>query len=531
MFLLANAIGLSFSSILIATVYAQSPVSEFSKSFVGYGENTVTPFLHGATLHFYEGEELWIMSTENVQLLRLTSPDGFIYTAVATAEPQVLKRFADTDANGNWLLEQVSSEEVLSMTIELEKYATNGTAELMFNFDEDKLSANMDRKSQSLAAFLSTNGSPAITPEGLVSTNLGTEYSGPVNIKIFSMEHQVVEGYSGTALLKVEVTPLVANFSVLANNGLVEFRLPKIHEVGSGGMFPLRYGSIAVYVEPSQAWGDVPPSLKPEFHVFPFNPGLNVMLSSKMELPTEEATLTNFSVVLANSTVVRFWPPVVNVHVIDMRHERYLTNEEFSLEIGDTQIWYGNNSAYVLYKNRTSLVAPERLTAIFEYKLRIGGFIAGNVNPRTLTMKPQEKLTIFAEACALKVRATDLTGQPVTATLSINDTISIPVAGEASVMLPRGLYLLQARSTEGNETVSILLENDMDVTFIMGLHVLIVNILLAVGVVEALVIVFLAFSLREASKTLASSFSRKRTRNGKIIVETLPHKGQDEANY
>jgi len=510
--LFANAIGLCFSSILIATVYAQSPVSEFSKSFVGYGENTVTPFLHGATLHFYEGEELWVMSMENVQL-RLTSPDGFVYTAFATAEPQILKRFADADANGNWLLEQLSPEGVLSMTIELEKYVGNETAELMFNFEGDEFSTKIERKSQSLAAFLSSNGSLAVTPEELVSANLGAEYSGPVNVKIFSMEHQVVEGYSGNTQLKVEVTPLVANFAILANNGLVEFLLPKIHEVGPGGMFPLRYGPIAVYVEPSQAWGNVPPSLKSEFYVFPFNPGLDVMLSSEVVLPIKAATLTNFSVVLANSKVVRFWPPVANVRVVDTRHDRYFTNEEFSMEIGDAQIWYDLNSAYVLYKNRTSLVAPENLTAIFEYELRIGGFVAENATPRTLAVKPQEELLIFAEACALKVRAVDLAGQPVWATLSINDTISVLIVGEASVMLPRGLYLLQVHSAEGNETDSILLEDDMDVTFTMGLHALIINILVAMGVVEALVIAFLAFSLRKASRKLALSFSPKRTRH------------------
>ena len=501
--LFANAIGLRFSSIATAPT--------FSMSFVGYGENTGTPVLHNATLLFYEGEELWVMSMENVQL-RLTSPDGFVYTAVATAEPQILRKFTDADANGNWLLEQLSPEGVLSMTIELEKYVGNETAELMFNFEGDEFSTKIERKSQSLAAFLSSNGSLAITPEGLVSANLGTEYSGPVNVKIFSMEHQVVEGYSGNAQLKVEVTPLVANFSVLANNGLVEFLLPKIHEVGPGGMFPLRYGPIAVYVELSQAWGYVPPS-KSEFYVFPFNPGLDVMLSSEVVLPIKAATLTNFSVVLANSKVVRFWSPVANVRVVDTRHDRYFTSEEFSMEIGDAQIWYDLNSAYVLYKNRTSLVAPENLTAIFEYELRIGGFVAENATPRTLTMKPQEELLIFTEACALKVRAVDLAGQPVWATLSINDTISVLIVGEASVMLPRGLYLLQARSGKESETDSILLEDDMDVTFTMGLHALIINILVAMGVVEALVIAFLAFSLRKASRKLALSFSPKRTRH------------------
>ena len=502
--LFANAIGLRFSSIATAPT--------FSMSFVGYGENTGTPVLHNATLLFYEGEELWVMSMENVQL-RLTSPDGFVYTAVATAEPQILRKFTDADANGNWLLEQLSPEGVLSMTIELEKYVGNETAELMFNFEGDEFSTKIERKSQSLAAFLSSNGSLAVTPEELVSANLGAEYSGPVNVKIFSMEHQVVEGYSGNAQLKVEVTPLVANFAILANNGLVEFLLPKIHEVGPGGMFPLRYGPIAVYVEPSQAWGNVPPSLKSEFYVFPFNPGLDVMLSSEVVLPIKAATLTNFSVVLANSKVVRFWPPVANVRVVDTRHDRYFTSEEFSLKIGDVQIWYGLDSAYVLYMNKTSLAAPENLTATCEYELRIGGFVAENATPRTLAVKPQEELLIFAEACALKVRAVDLAGQPVTATLSINDTISIPIAGEASVMLPRGLYLLQARSGKESETDSILLEDDMDVTFTMGLHALIINILVAMGVVEALVIAFLAFSLREASRKLAISFSPKRTRH------------------
>lgn len=228
MLLVTNVIGLSFSSILTAQTSTEV-TDEFSKSFVGYGENIMTPVLHGANMPFYEGEELWIMSAENARL-RLTSPNGFVYTALATAEPQMLKRFGDTDVNGDWLLEQVSPiGGVLSMTIELESYATNGNAWLLFNFEEKNFSANIDRKSQSFAAFISTSGFPAVTPRGLVSINLGTEYSGPVNVKIFSTEQQVVEGYSGSTKIRVEVPSLVANFSLWALGGLVDgFLLPNI---------------------------------------------------------------------------------------------------------------------------------------------------------------------------------------------------------------------------------------------------------------------------------------------------------------
>ena len=513
MLLVTNVIGLSFSSILTAQTSTEV-TDEFSKSFVGYGENIMTPVLHGANMPFYEGEELWIMSAENARL-RLTSPNGFVYTALATAEPQMLKRFGDTDVNGDWLLEQVSPiGGVLSMTIELESYATNGNAWLLFNFEEKNFSANIDRKSQSLAAFISTSGFPAVTPRGLVSINLGTEYSGPVNVKIFSTEEQVVEGYSGSTKIRVEVPSLVANFSLWALGGLVDgFLLPNIHEVGSGGMFPLRYGPIAVYLEPDETWGSAISPVRSEFYVFPFNPGSDLLLSSKIELPIEETDLKELEVVLANSTVVGFWPPVAKVHVFDEKHNRYLNSKEFSLEIGNAQIWYGDDSTHVLYMNRTFLTAPENLTATFEYELRVGGFVVGDVTPRTLTMKPPEDLTILAEACTLKVKAIDLTGQPVTATLSINNTISVPVTGEASLLLPRGLYLLQAHSTKGNETDTILLEDDMEVTFTMGLHALTVNLLMAVGVVEALVIALLAFKLRAASKAIARSLSPKHGRD------------------
>ena len=278
-------------------------------------------------------------------------------------------------------------------------------------------------------------------------------------------------------------------------------------------MFPLRYGPIAVYLEPDETWGSAISPVRSEFYVFPFNPGSDLLLSSKIELPIEETDLKELEVVLANSTVVGFWPPVAKVHVFDEKHNRYLNSEEFSLEIGNAQIWYGDDSTHVLYMNRTFLTAPENLTATFEYELRVGGFVVGDVTPRTLTMKPQEDLTILAEACTLKVKAIDLTGQPVAATLSVNNTISVPVTGEASLLLPKGLYLLQAHSTKGNETDTILLEDDMEVTFTMGLHALMVNILMAVGVVEALVIALLAFKLRAASKAIARSLSPKHGRD------------------
>lgn len=495
-----------------------------SKSFVGYGGDIMLPFLHGATLRFYAGEELWIMATENVQI-RLTSPHGSIsYMATATMEPQILKRFGDEDLTGSWLLEQLNPEGVLAMKIELEKYVTNGPIELVFNLEEGNLSATIERKFQSSAAFLSQDGLPAIAPGELVRIKLGTRYLGQINVKVLSMEPEFVEGYSGTSQLRVEVTPLLADYTVGVEGSHVEFWLPNVHEVGPGGLFPLRYGPIAIEVTPK---GVVPGSMvRSKFYVFPVKPSVDARLSNRLELEVKEALHTSLEVALsfsdlivaygtqyrfafANSTIVHVSPPVAHVHVFDEMHAKYLIKEEFSLRVGDSQVWYNNNSAYVLYLKRVSITKEyENLTLPFTYELKIGGFTAGEAISEPLTLSPGEFVIIVTRVYELKIRAVDTEGKPVKSHLSVNGTVSVALMGEANLKMPRGHYALEVSSSRGNETRTILLENDMEITFTLGQHGLILTLLMVLGAAEALAIAIFATLLIKTTRTLSRSLPK-----------------------
>jgi hypothetical protein len=490
-----SVIGHSFA--VVTPIPIPSP-----KSFVGYGGEIMLPLLNGANFSFYVGEELWIMAIGDTTVW-LSNPDGYTScVATASKEPQMFKRFTESDSAGNWLLEHNSPEGPVSATIDLQKYVTFGPAKLGFNLEEDKVSASIERDSQSLVAFLSEDGLPGISPGEIVGIEFGTNYSGSANIRILSEGLGVVEGKSDNVSQRVEVSALVAYFTVGVLEGHVEFRLPNIHEVGPGGLFPLRYGSITVEATPE---GSTAVSTASRFYVFPARPSAGAKLSSRLDLAVKDALHKSLEMAMlyqtdnttATASSIFLSLPVANIHVVDERHDIYLTKGNFSLKVDSSQVWYDNDSAYVLYSQRAFVTKEDAdLTGSLTYELKIRGFTSTELGPRTISLKPGESVFIATKVYELKLVVEDLYGNPVKADLSINGTAHVSLMGETKLSLPVGHYSLEVNSDLGIETRTVDIENDVEITFRLGQLDPILILLIAIGVVESLAIMIVALRVR-----------------------------------
>jgi hypothetical protein len=504
------------------------------KSFVGYGGEIMLPLLDGANFSFYIGEELWVMATGET-MMWLSSPDGNVSDVVwANLGPQMLKAFTEQDSVGSWSLGLNTPEGPETATIDLRKYAASGPAELSFNLEGDNVSTSIEKDSQSLAAFVSEGGSSAVSPGETVGLEFGTSRSGLANIRILSGEEETIEGKSDNVSQIVEVSPLVANFTVEVVEGHLEFNFPKIHEVGPGGLFPLRYGSITVEASPLE---DAEISASSRFYMFPVRPYTGAKLSNNLELAAKDAFQKSFELTMldqtSNATLsateassIFFTLPLANVHIVDERHGKYLMKEDFILIVDGSQVWYDNDSAYVLYSQKASITKENTdIPGSLTYELKIRGFTCSEGGPTTISLKSGESVFITTKVCELKLLVEDLYGNPLKADMSINDTVSVNITGEATLNLPFGHYSLEVYSDLGNETRTADLENDTEITFKLGHPDPILIVLTALGVTESAAIAIVAFFLRRriTRKSLFFCLIDERTKLPFIIMWKIIH--------
>ncbi len=413
---------------------------------VGYSGFYLLPFLDGAALDFEPSESLWILATASETYIKLTSPKGEVISRVVKpGKPVVVKEFAETDPEGEWVLESP-----LHGRMRIILHKPGGEAWISYRF----LGRNM-------ISSIEGDGEQVFpSDEGRILIISGISQSIPVKGEAFELLYPKKLTLWGNIMLSnytLNVEPLAARIiGERVDADHVVINVPRIHEVGPGGVLPVRIGEailrdsegneINVYI------------LDERFKNFT---GLKVSRILRILIP--ESIASYIPIIMPDpkspEKIVSFQinPPVSAIRLT------YNGNpiSNITVDSEDIQSKVINSTVYFILKERERIGEAIRRGNIvgsavitvkingFQAMSRIIGLRSGEVQELELTLRKMDIVVIAPDDLQPSLR---INGRPMS--LESN---------KASYLLPPGEYLLEAFADGYYSSVEVSLQDDVKV--------------------------------------------------------------------
>lgn len=447
--------------LLVILLGSISPLQVSGKPLmVGYTGFYMLPLLNDGTLEFEVGEPLWVMAPNPPIKLYLESPDGITLTySLNSSRPQLLRTFSEEDA-GRWMLIPENGDR---LHLEVRDPGKMGVKAL---YSLSAASLTVSLVGSSRAAILSQNSGRVLLIAGAEQTvRLGNLTEGELVIDLLYPETFLYEGVAGGSNYTLHVEALVGRFVGNVRQGLLTLELPRLHEVGAGGVLPLREGSATLRITSNEAVGKFPVYiLDKAFEEFAGKP-----VDRKTIIHLENTLNSSLKVLLPGSKnpeeveTLILRPPIAAARFYDPLHGVYVGN--LTIETTKLKAVAVNETAYFLLRNIDELY-PKR-----SEKPRIGddditvyvnGFRAASMK---IALMQGEVSSSKLDLRLLRVRVINLDNKPAeNARLRINGRIFSLESGCGGFLLPPGNYRVEAFSEGFRAESYVKLENDVELT-------------------------------------------------------------------
>jgi hypothetical protein len=476
---------------------------------VGYSKSYMFPLLDGGKLYFEKGEELWAMTLDKPAILMLTSPTGRVTEYYLEPFKQTLiKLFTEDDEEGQWIL----SSEIHSLTIELSsKKKTEDNTRLNYRINREKLTIKTADRNQDIFIIDVEDGGFLI-PAGIeVDINLpcfkGENEQFYADV-VMDLVYPGEFSYSGKLVdrpYSITMEPLAARIVGKLRGDTLTVVIPRLHEVGAGGVIPVREGEALLkirYLSAGQDGGSLKTlnytSRVEQVKVYivdeTFNEWAGRSIAKSFSIDIEEALNKTVRVIAGTGgrvTTSYAIIPLASVIFYEPRLNKIIGN--ISMIVEGHQATVINSRGYILLADSES--ALPILVSGGNTEIQLYAFVNNfKVYYGKIKISRGETYFIPVELRSLKVNIFFPNGTPAyDGILRINGSRMDIIKGSASYLLPVGRYLIEFNSNEwfGRATIDLL----EDTALIINLtrYPSILDALKIIAGVESITMIFLSF--------------------------------------
>jgi len=447
--------------LLVILLGLMSPLQVSGKPLmVGYTGFYMLPLLDGGTLEFEVGEPLWVMAPNPPTKVYLESPEGVILTySLNSSRPQLLRIFSEEDAGG-WTL---ISENGDRLHLEVRDPERMGVKAL-YSLSPTSLTISLTGSSR--AAILSQSSERILLIAGVEQTvRLGNLTDGELVIDLFYPESFLYEGVAEGSNYTLHAEALVGRLVGKVRQGLLTLELPRLHEVGAGGVLPLREGSASLRVTSNETVGKFPVYvLNKAFEDFAGKP-----VDRKAVIHLEEALDSSLSVLLPNpenpeeTQTLILRPPLAAARFYDPLHGVYVGN--LTIETTRLQAVAVNETAYFLLRDVDELYPKHSKKPRIgddDITVYVNGFRAASMK---IALRQGEVTSSKLDLKLLRIKVLSPDNRPAeNVKLRINGRIFGLKSGCGGFLLPSGDYRVKAFSGGLRAESHVKLENDAELT-------------------------------------------------------------------
>lgn len=448
---------------LIALIISSHPGSmDYGILMMGYTDTKFLPFLDNGLLKLQLGEKLWIRAVGGDVEFILRSPKGSEEAyKLSAGESKLLKKFSDEHDVGNWTLEIVNRG---SMHL-LVKNPENEPLTIRYRFGRSDLVAELDGSPNAVFVgvegleryLLVAGGNNKLNLSTLLERTLADHLTGELIVDILMEDYIIYSGFLEGSTYQVEIEPLTSRITGKIVNETFHVNIPSLHEVGTGGIIPLRPGKavLRIWLNETNSFSKPAYILDKRFTQFVGTKAdriAPVTLSNVLNHPLRILKASDEYIKAVELTL-----PIALIRVQDL-HGSPLTNISI---LADNPLSIVNDAAYVLLRKIESIPALPRNPVRTLIKVYVNGFEA-----KSLTMDLMDgmiyNVTLNLNRLTVEINPQD--GElPKDLNLMINGTSFKHENGLCSYLLPPGEYLIEAKASGLGGSVRINLSGDSTV--------------------------------------------------------------------
>jgi hypothetical protein len=496
-------------TILLPYVASMDSQEDMASIIVGYSKSYMFPLLDGGRLYFEKGEELWAMTLDKPAVLTLTSPTGIATQYYLEPFKQTLiKLFTEDDEEGQWIL----SSESYSLTIELssKKKLEDGTR-LNYRISREKLTIETANKDQDVFIIDVEDGgflTPARIEVDINLPNLRGENEQIYASVVMDLVYPGEFSYSGKLFdrpYSITMEPLAARIIGKLRRDTLTLVIPGLHEVGAGGVIPVREGEALLKIRYVSAEQDKF-SLKTlnytsrleQVKVYIvdgiFNEWAGRSVAKSFSIDIEDALNKTIRVIARSGggvTISYALIPLASIIFYEPRLNKIIEN--ISMIVEGHQATIVNGRGYILLSDSES--ALPILVSEDSTELQLHAFINNfKIYDGKVKVSRGETYFIPIELRSLKVNIFFPNGTPVYGgVLRVNGSRMDIINGSASYLLPVGRYLIEFNSNEwfGRATIDLLEDTTLRINLTRYPRIL--DALKTIAGLESITLTFLSF--------------------------------------
>lgn len=421
---------------------------------VGYTGFYMLPLLDGGALDFEVGEALWIMAPNPPAKVYLESPGGItlIYN-LDSRQPQLLRIFSEEDV-GEWMLVSESGERLLLKVRDPWRMGVKA----LYTFSGESLAVSLAGSSR--AVLLSRESERVLLIAGVrQSLRLGNLTKGKLIVDLLYPGSFLYEGVTRESNYTLRAEPLAGRVVGTVESGLLTIELPRLHEVGAGGVLPLREGSATLRLTSNETVEEFPAYILDEV----FEGFAGESCDREVTIPVEAALNSSLKILLPDSEkaqVLTLRPPLAAARFHDPLHGIYVGN--LTIEATRLQTIVVNETAYFLLQDLEEIY-PKHPTrpriGDDDITIYVNGFRAASMK---IALREGEVSAADLNLRLLRVKVLDPDNKPAeNVRLKINGKIFYLKSGHGGYLLPPGDYKVKAFSGELRAEADVKLEDDV----------------------------------------------------------------------
>jgi len=454
--------------ILLLILFSHSSLIGEDGLMIGYSNLKLLPFLDGGVLEFQLGESLWVRSMSEAELI-LRSPNGLneLYR-LREGELKLIKTFKERSEIGNWTLKTRDNRSMRLIvkdptsappTIRYDLHGLNLVAELKGSPNAvfigleglrryllvagriNRLNLNASEMEMANILFLTT-----------IDGDLIVSFYKELVADLILEDKLIYKGILGGADYRVEIEPLVARTVSRMDEESFKVEIPKLHEIGAGGVIPLRVGEAVL-----RLWINETKSITQPIYVLgeTFENFSGMIVDRRISIHLSNAmnrSLRILGMIGEEVRVIELKPPLALLRIRDL-DERPLTNITIVAEGKPAKVI--NDTAYILLRTGEEIPPSSRDPIETSVKVYVNGFEAyssrmylGDGEAQDLPLR-LHRITIEIQAPSEEILE-DLI-------LKVDGKIFEHEDGKCSYLLPPGDYLIEVKAPgyEGSMKISL----------------------------------------------------------------------------
>jgi|GEM_PF-5900917 len=431
---------------------------------VGYSQNYLLPFLDGGMLVFEWNETLWAMSPNRTVFLTITDPNGLGETTLLLEGiPTIIKRFGMNDPEGLWRLQV---QDVGNMTVKLLSGIEMSTH---INYS---LGRWIEATIHGPRSVVFLDGEPEtmilLAAGNNQSINLPINESlqlGYVVVEFLYPERVRFTGTSGESTYEVLLEPIASRVDgeLLGQRGsyILTFQSPKLHEIGSGCVVPVREGPIIVRLR----WSS---GAQTEFKAYLLRSafvkyvGSNVSRTRRVDIRSSLTSI--FKILYFGKGAVEVFevrPHIAALRFADIRTLSSISN--ITVKSGKLDTASDGETNYILLTNSALPfnIDSAPLKLVLPLDVYVNGFYAKSLE---IEVRSGSVTWINLELYRLTIKVSEGEMNSLKGLKLIIENRTLPIETDgASYLLPKGTYLISVSTEDMEGSLLAQLDKDMEV--------------------------------------------------------------------